>query len=264
MGEPSLNYAEYLQIERLLELQRPRSEPAEHDEMLFIVIHQVYELWFKELLHEIDKLKDDLSHGELFTAIAGFKRMRTIMKTLVGQLDILETMTPLSFSAFRDRLETASGFQSLQFRELEFVLGYKRPHVLQYIDPSWPGVERVQRRLLEPTLVDHFYDFLERRGVGVPGRVKQLRGKPSATQPDETVQRGLLALYRDAPEIAILLELMTDFDEGLQEWRYRHVKIVERTIGHKRGTGGSPGVEFLKKSLFRPVFPDLWAIRHEF
>ena len=262
-GSP-MNYAEYLQVERLLGLQRPRSEPAEHDEMLFIIIHQVYELWFKELLHEIDRLKGELSSGELFAAIAGFKRMRTVMKTLVGQLDILETMTPLSFAAFRDRLETASGFQSLQFRELEFALGYKRPHVLQYIDPSCPGVDRVQRRLLEPTLVDHFYDFLERRGVSVPERVKQQRGKPAPTQPDETVQRGLLGLYREQPEVAILLELMTDFDEGLQEWRYRHVKLVERTIGHKRGTGGSPGVEFLKRSLFLSVFPDLWAIRHEF
>ena len=263
MSAPPLNYASYLEIERLLDLQRPRSEPPEHDEMLFIVIHQVYELWFKVLLHEIDRLKLDLSAGDLYASIAAFKRMRTIMKTLVGQLDILETMTPLSFAAFRDRLETASGFQSLQFRELEFVLGYKRPHVLQYVDHAWPGVDRVERRLLEPTLVDHFYDFLQSRGVDVPQGVRELRGRPDATQPDAAVQAGLLRLYRDAPDVAILLELMTDFDEGLQEWRYRHVKVVERTIGAKRGTGGSPGVEFLKKSLFRPVFPDLWAIRHE-
>ena len=264
MSAPALNYSSYLEVERLLDLQRPRSVPPEHDEMLFIVVHQTYELWFKQLLHEIDRLKLDLSAGDLYRSIATFKRMRTIMKTLVGQLDILETMTPLSFAAFRDRLETASGFQSLQFRELEFVLGYKRPHVLQYVDRAWPGVERVERRLLEPTLVDHFHDFLETRGVDVPPSVKQLRGRPEATQPDPHVQAALLQLYHGAPDVAILLELMTDFDEGLQEWRYRHVKVVERTIGAKRGTGGSPGVEFLKKSLFRPVFPDLWAIRIEF
>jgi len=264
MSASSMNYSEYLEVEKLLDLQRPRSVPVEHDEMLFIVIHQVYELWFKQLLHEVDRLKQDLSQGDLYRGIASFKRMRTIMKTLVAQLDILETMTPLSFAAFRDRLETASGFQSLQFRELEFALGYKRPHVLQYIDPEWPRVEHVQRRLLEPTLVDHFYDFLETRGVAVPAHVKELRGRPEQSRPDEAVQAGLLRLYREAPDVAILLELMTDFDEGLQEWRYRHVKIVERTIGSKRGTGGSPGVEFLKKSLFLPVFPDLWAIRHEF
>jgi len=264
MSASEMNYSSYLQVEKLLDLQVPRSDPVEHDEMLFIIIHQVYELWFRQLLHEIDKVKQDLSGGELFGAIATFQRIRTIMKTLVGQLDILETMTPLSFSAFRSRLENASGFQSLQFREFEFVLGYKRPHVMQYVDPSWPGVDRVRRRLEEPSLVDHFYDFLEQRGVAIPDDIRRVRGKPQATQPSEGVQEALLKLYREAPEVAILFELMIDFDEGLQEWRYRHVKLVERTIGAKQGTGGSPGVEFLKKSLFKSVFPDLWAIRHEF
>jgi tryptophan 2,3-dioxygenase len=258
-----VNYSSYLELERLLSLQRPKSDPAEHDEMLFIVIHQVYELWFRQVLHEIDKVKADFSANRLFEAIATFKRINTILKTLVGQLDILETMTPLSFSAFRDRLDTASGFQSLQFRELEFVLGYKREEVLQYIDASWAGFDRVRRRLDEPSLIDHFYEFLEQRGVEIPQplREREPRG-PSVA--NATVQDGLLRLYHDAPDVAILLELMTDFDEGMQEWRYRHVKLVERTIGGKHGTGGSPGVEFLKKSLFRPIFPDLWAIRHRF
>jgi tryptophan 2,3-dioxygenase len=264
MSGSEINYSSYLQVEKLLDLQKPLSDPVEHDELLFIIIHQVYELWFRQMLHEIDKVKVDFSNGELFGAIATFQRLRTIMKTLVGQLDILETMTPLSFSAFRSRLESASGFQSQQFREFEFVLGYKRSHVMHYIDPEWPGVERAQRRLLEPTLVDHFYDFLELRGVDIPDETRQNRGKPIATQPSEPIQQALLRLYRNAPEVAILFELMIDFDEGLQEWRYRHVKLVERTIGSKRGTGGSPGVEFLKKSLFKSVFPDLWAIRHEF
>ena len=260
-SEP-LNYASYLELPRLLALQNPRSSPAEHDEMLFIVIHQVYELWFKELLHEIDKVKLDFSAGRLFEAIHTFKRMRTIMKTLVGQLDVLETMTPLSFSGFRSRLDSASGFQSVQFRELEFVLGYKRPDVMRYVDAAWPGADGVRRRLAEPSLIDHFYDFLSHRGVTIPAGLRAAE-PPGPTRPDKTVQRGLLRLYRTEPETAILLELMTDFDEGLQEWRYRHVKIVERTIGSKRGTGGSPGVAFLKKSLFLAVFPDLWAIRHE-
>ena len=264
MSESELNYSSYLQVEKLLDLQKSRSDPAEHDELLFIIIHQVYELWFRQMLHEIDKVKTDFSNGELFGPIATFQRVRTIMKTLVGQLDILETMTPRSFSAFRSRLDSASGFQSLQFREFEFVLGYKRPHVMQYIEPDWPGVDRVKRRLREPSVVDHFYDFLEHRGIEIPKEVKQNRGKPVSTQPSEAVQQGLLTLYQDAPEVAILFELMIDFDEGLQEWRYRHVKLVERTIGAKHGTGGSPGVEFLKKSLFKSIFPDLWAIRHKF
>src|SRR5437867_11990861 len=122
-----LTYARYLKLDRLLDLQQPQSSPPEHDETLFIVIHQVYELWFKLLLHEFGKIARDFSAGDLFGAIATFKRVRMVLKTLVAQIDILETMTPMSFLAFRSRLETASGFQSEQFRELEFLLGYKRP-----------------------------------------------------------------------------------------------------------------------------------------
>jgi tryptophan 2,3-dioxygenase len=257
-----VNYLSYLKVDSLLSLQEPQSDPAEHDEMLFIIIHQVYELWFRLLLHELDKVKQDFSNDRLHGAIATLTRVRNVLKTLVGQLDVLETMTPLSFSAFRDRLESASGFQSLQFRELEFVLGYKRPEMMKHVEPGGPGAERVERRLREPSLMDHFYEFLVRRGVAVPDGIRHPQ-PPRSTIPDEGVQQGLLRLYREAPDVAILLERMTDVDEGLQEWRYRHVKLVERTIGNKHGTGGSLGVEFLKRSLFQPVFPDLWAIRHE-
>ncbi|HEX4824751.1 MAG TPA: tryptophan 2,3-dioxygenase family protein [Candidatus Polarisedimenticolaceae bacterium] len=255
---PELTYASYLHIERLLDLQEPRSTPAEHDEMLFIVIHQVFELWFKEMLHEIEKAKADFSAGDTFGAIHTFKRLRTIMKTLVGQLDILETMTPMSFSAFRDRLDTASGFQSFQFRELEFVLGLKRPEMLRFA-ASPHARALLEARLQAPSLIDHFYEFLERHGVAIPS---SQRGN-DAHPPSLEIQSGLLHLYKTRPELAILFESMTDLDEGFQEWKYRHVKLVERTIGNKKGTGGSLGVEFLKQSLFRPVFPDLWAIRHE-
>jgi tryptophan 2,3-dioxygenase len=183
-----------------------------------------------------------------------------ILKTLVGQLDILETMTPLSFSSFRDRLDTASGFQSVQFRELEFLLGYKRAEMMKFLKPEFYGYDRLKRRLEEPSLIHHFYELLEQRGETIPA---DLRGDPSEpNHPNEQIQEVLLRLYKQSPELAILFEMMTDVDEGMQEWRYRHVKLVERTIGSKRGTGGSPGVEFLKKSLFNPIFPDLWAIRH--
>ena len=158
-----LTYARYLKIEALLALQEPQSEPAEHDETLFIVIHQVYELWFKLLLHECDKICRDFSAGDLFGAIATFKRTRMVLKTLVGQLDILETMSPMSFLTFRSRLETASGFQSAQFRELEFLLGYKRPDMLQYQPAGDPSRARLERRLQAPSLFDHFYNFA--RGV---------------------------------------------------------------------------------------------------
>lgn len=256
-----LTYSSYLKLDELLALQSVRSDPPEHDELLFIIIHQTYELWFKLLLHEVDKIGRDFTAGRLHAAIATFKRARTVMKTLVGQLDVLETMTPMSFTSFRDRLETSSGFQSSQFREMEYLLGFKRPEMLKYCDPDSAGYRAVVARLDAPSLIDHFYDFLALRGVDIPEtlRAKEVR---TSTQPDEAVQEGIFNLYRTDPEVAILFELMTDFDEGLQEWRYRHVKLVERTIGNKHGTGGSLGVEFLKKSLFQPIFPDIWAIRH--
>jgi tryptophan 2,3-dioxygenase len=258
----ALTYSKYLQLPELLTLQQPQSHPPEHDEMLFIIIHQTYELWFRQLLHELDKVKADFSNGDLYGAIHTIHRCRTVMKTIVGQLDILETMTPMSFASFRDRLDTASGFQSTQFREVEFLLGYKRTGVLKYLPTDSQAHVTVDKRLHEPSLVDHFYDFLERCGVSIPDDLR----KRDVTEPaiaNEHVQEELLRLYKTRPDLVILLELMMDFDEGLQEWRYRHVKVVERTIGSKHGTGGSPGVEFLKKSLFMPVFADLWAIRHK-
>jgi tryptophan 2,3-dioxygenase len=256
-----LTYAEYLRLDELLALQKPRSEPEEHDELLFIVVHQAYELWFKLMLHELDRIKEELSAGRLYPAISTFKRVRTIMKVMVEQIDIVETLTPMSFGSFRDRLEHASGFQSSQFRELEFVLGYKRADMLRYQRAGTPAYDRLVRRLNEPSVVDAFYSFLERYEVTIPEALRQ-RDRTLPTVADSTVEEGLLRLYKTRPDLEILFELMTDFDEGFQEWRYRHIKLVERSIGSKHGTGGSLGVEFLKRSLFHPIFPDLWAIRH--
>jgi tryptophan 2,3-dioxygenase len=258
----ALTYADYLHLDELLTLQRPRSRPPEHDETLFIVVHQAYELWFKLQLHELEKVKRDFDAGDLYGAIATFKRVRTVMKVMVEQVDVVETLTPMSFNSFRDRLEHASGFQSSQFREFEFLLGYKRADMLRYQTPGTPAYEALQRRLREPSVVDAFYNFLEKEGVAIP---EQLRAR-DVTLPavaDAQVEEGLLRLYKTRPDLEILFELMTDFDEGFQEWRYRHIKLVERSIGSKRGTGGSLGVEFLKRSLFHPIFPDLWAIRHK-
>jgi tryptophan 2,3-dioxygenase len=258
----SLTYASYLNLDQLLALQVPRSSPPEHDEMVFIVSHQAYELWFKLQLHELEKIRDDFRNKRLYEAIATLKRVRTIMKVMVEQIDILETLTPMSFSSFRDRLETASGFQSSQFREFEFLLGYKRADMLRYQTEHTPAYAQLQRRLREPSVVDGFYDFLEQHGVAIPPTLRQ-RDLALPTEANEAVQEGVLRLYRTQPDLQILFELMTDFDEGFQEWRYRHIKLVERSIGSKKGTGGSLGVEFLKKSLFLPIFPDLWAIRHK-
>src|SRR4051795_6539588 len=207
---PPLTYANYLDLEKLLTLQNPRSTPAEHDEMLFIIIHQTYELWFKQLLHEFEKIKADFSGGDLFGAIHSFKRVRTIMKTLVGQIDILETMTPSSFSSFRDRLETASGFQSVQFREFEFVLGYKRKSALAHVKPGFPGAEKLHARVGERSVIDHFYDFLVTRGAAVPPELKS-RDLTQPNEPNEQAQNEILRLYKECPECSILFELMTDF-----------------------------------------------------
>src|SRR5436853_2930857 len=207
---PPLTYASYLDLEKLLTLQKPRSTPAEHDEMLFIIIHQTYELWFKQLLHEFERIKRDFSAGDLFGAIHSFKRTRTITKTLVGQIDILETMTPSSFSSFRDRLETASGFQSVQFRELEFLLGYKRSSALAHVKPDFPGADRLRQRLQQRTVIDHFYEFLQSRGATIPADLKN-RDLSQRNGPNELVQKEILRLYKSLPEVSILFELLTDF-----------------------------------------------------
>lgn len=254
-----LTYTRYLALDDLLSLQRPRSE-GDHDEMLFIVIHQVYELWFKQTLHELDHLKLVLQKQDTGASLATLRRVLTIFKTLVAQVDVLETMTPISFSSFRDRLETASGFQSCQFRELEFLLGHKRPAAMKHCREGSVEWNRLQRRFEEPSVWDEFLHFLARAGHDIPA--DQLRR--DVTTPIEgcaEVQKILLVIYREDSLLDQICERLVDLDEGMQEWRYRHVKMVERTIGIKRGTGGSSGVDYLKESLFRPLFPDLWAIR---
>lgn len=258
-----LTYATYLQLERLLNLQQPRSTPPEHDETLFIVIHQVYELWFKQILHELDLAGVRFRAGDLWGVAHVLKRVRMILKTLVGQIDILETMTPSSFVSFRDRLDTSSGFQSTQFRELEFRLGIKRPKVLQYLPEGLWGREAALARYEAPSLVDDFHAFLQALGFVVPEKLATGEN-PGRYEGDERLQDLLLQAHHERPELDMLFETLLDIDEGLQEWRYRHVQLVRRTIGNKHGTGGSPGVKYLERSLFEPAFPDLWAIRHRF
>ena len=253
-------YSTYLKVEELLSLQQPVSERPEHDEMLFIVIHQVYELWFKQVLHELDHLQASLIEGELSTAMATFKRVLKILKTLVAQVDVLETMTPVQFSSFRDRLDQASGFQSAQFREVEFVLGHRRRAMLDHMPEGSAERARLERRSAEPSLWVTFLSHLASRGYDVPPEALEAASATSVGE-NEGVQSILIDIYRNDPVSRELCELMVDFDEGLQEWRYRHVKMVERTIGTKQGTGGSPGAEYLRTTLFRPLFPDLWAIR---
>ena len=263
-----VTYASYLRISELLSLQQCRSvdpdtgEP-EHDETLFIVIHQVYELWFKQVLHELDALCGHLDADAPSKGAHQLKRVLKILKTLVAQLDVLETMTPLEFASFRPFLESASGFQSAQFRELELLLGQFDASTLDLVDHE-PGVRRrLERRLREPTVWDAFVRFLARRGFDIPTAALE-RDVSLPNEPSEGVQATLLEIYRSEPALLEICELLTDFDEGLMEWRYRHVMMVQRTIGTKRGTGGSDGAAYLRATIMRPAFPDLWAIRESF
>lgn len=267
MSQAAINYTSYLALDQILKAQHPRSgiqngvahgEP-EHDEMLFIVIHQVYELWFKQLLHELDYAQNLLHHNQLAKAQHTLHRMLTILKTIVSQIDILETMTPLEFSSFRSYLESSSGFQSIQFREMEFALGYKRESILNNFPKDMPAVQRLQQRYTEPSLWDAFLYLLQNNGYAVPQEQYE-RDVTKSLEPCPQIQELLLNIYRTDPSIAQLCECLVDLDEGLQEWRYRHVKMVERTIGTKMGTGGSAGVAYLQSTL-QPLFPDLWIIR---
>jgi tryptophan 2,3-dioxygenase len=254
------SYGDYLRIDDLLTLQRPRSSGPEHDEMLFIIIHQVYELWFKELLHEIDRVMHLLESDESHRAQHTLKRVLTILKVMVAQLDILETMTPLEFLSFRERLDAASGFQSDQFRQIEFVLGVKSLGAFQRFADGTRARTALERRYKAPTLWDAFLRYLARERYEVP-HAQLERAVERPIEPSDDIQQLLIELYRRDPKNAELCERLVDLDEGVQEWRYRHVKMVERTIGGKRGTGGSTGAEYLRETLGRPVFPDLWAIR---
>ena len=264
MTKAAVTYSTYLAIDELLASQRPRSTGPdgrpEHDELLFIVIHQVYELWFKQLLHELAEVQRALEAGDTDTTLHLLNRVLKILKTLVAQVDVLETMTPLQFLSFRDRLESASGFQSAQFREVEAVLGKREASAAAAQPEGSAARARIEAAQSRRSVWGSFLLFLAARGHVLAADVLA-RDVTLPPAPDERVQDVLITVYRGDPDGSLVAERLVDLDEGFQEWRYRHVKMVERTIGTKRGTGGSAGVEYLRRTLFQPVFPDLWEIR---
>ena len=259
--DSALTYTSYLQVEELLQLQKPLSDGPEHDELLFIIIHQTYELWFKQLLHEFEAAAKALEAGNSHYALAILGRIRTIMKVCVTQVDILETMTPLQFNAFRGYLASSSGFQSSQFRKVEAILGRRDSKMAGHLPPD------MQSEIAEITsrnsIWDSFLIYVSGRGFKIPNSVLE-RSPSIAYESNSEVQDALLELHRNDAEAAMVSERLIDIDEGIQEWRYRHVKMVERTIGAKMGTGGSSGVQYLASTLFNPVFKDLWEIRSRF
>lgn len=259
--EKALNYSSYLKIDELLKLQEPLSEGPEHDELLFIIIHQTYELWFKQLIHEFRALQPSLETGDTHRSLALLGRIRTILKICVEQIDILETMTPLQFNSFRDRLGASSGFQSAQFREVEAILGRRDVRAASHL--LLEDRKRVEAWMRAPSLWDSVLRYMVQRGFAVPASLIE-RDHSQPYTPNSEVQDLLIRLHKEDPEAALVFERLVDIDEGLQEWRYRHVKMVERTIGHKTGTGGSTGADYLRSTIFRPTFEDLWEIRTRF
>ena len=218
--------------------------------MLFIIIHQVYELWFKQLLHELQAVMRALDANELLQVAKHFRRIHTIQRLLEQQIDVLETMTPQEFNAFRDNLNPASGFQSIQFREMEFACGVRRTETLKYIETSPEHRARLERRLSEPSLYDKVKALLRRRGF--------------ATETPEDLVQTYQAIYENPAanyDLYLLLEDLIEFDERFLLWRGRHVRMVERMIGAKRGTGGSLGAAYLATTLEHRFFPELWEMR---
>jgi tryptophan 2,3-dioxygenase len=245
-----LTYSSYLKVEELLDLQRRLSRPEHHDEMLFIIIHQVYELWFKQLLHELDATIEALDRDELLRVSKYFRRIHTIQRLLESQVDILETMTPQEFNTFRDNLNPASGFQSIQFREIEFLSGVRRTETLAHIQMDDAQRARLDARLAAPSLYDHVKVLLARRGF--------------ASEAGAPLIESLRTIYTNADDhydLYLLLEDLIEFDERFLLWRGRHVRMVERMIGQRTGTGGSSGAKYLQGTLESRFFPELWEVR---
>ena len=259
--DQALNYSNYLKVEELLSLQQPLSDGPEHDELLFIVIHQTYELWFKELIHEFAASQHSLEAGDTHRALSILGRIRTILKICVAQIDILETMTPLQFNSFRSRLGESSGFQSAQFREVEAILGRRDKRAAAHLLPR--DKERVEHWMSARSLWDSVLRYIVSRGYGIPEEILN-RDVTLAYESHPEVLKVLIEIHKSDPEAGLVFERLVDIDEGLQEWRYRHVKMVERTIGRKTGTGGSTGADYLRQTLFTPIFSDLWEIRNNF
>lgn len=258
----ALSYQNYLKIDELLSLQELKSPGKEHDETLFIIIHQTYELWFKQILHELTALTSALKNGNSWQSAKTLRRILTILKTLVSQVDILETMTPLSFNSFRYFLEHASGFQSVQFREIEILCGFHSPLLHRVMEQDGSAKSIIQQRLNSEDIHKALAIYLQKQGFDAPTPTK-IREKGLVYDESKELQSVLIQALRENEEVALILDLFVDLDEGFMEWRYRHVKLVQRTIGFKSGTGGSDGSGYLSKTLNQHFFPDLWAIRSD-
>lgn len=262
-GTSDLTYETYLKIRDILGMQVHQSSPEHHDELLFIVIHQTYELWFKLVLHELDKAKELLQNKNLLSANHFMKRVVEIFRLLVPQIHILETMTPQDFLEFRTRLGPASGFQSLQFREIEFVSGLKDERYFQFLKNIEDAETRLRKRLNEPDLPTVYLEMLKGMGFKLPDNVTRAHLIDNDADMEKVIQ-ALRPIYKkpyDNLELYILTESLVDFDQYLGLWRDHHVRVVERIIGMKMGTGGSSGNQYLRSTTSKQCFPFLWRVR---
>jgi len=259
-----LNYNSYLKIPELLDLQRPISEPAHHDEMFFIIIHQSFELWFKEILHETDLLVAFFREGRISRVLKVLKRIHAILGLLVRKIELLNTLTPVEFAGFRERLRPASGFQSVQFREIEFAFGLREEFFFRFFQDDPFALERLRGRFEAPSVRDEFLAALAADGFPVPSEVLERKGGRAHRVSSELVET-LYRIYTQPGEQyhwTLVFEALLDLDTLFSKWRAVHVLMVARTIGRKSGTGGSEGVKFLETRLDLRFFPELWEVRN--
>jgi tryptophan 2,3-dioxygenase len=262
---PPLSYNKYLRVQDLINLQDCLSTPAHHDELLFITVHQAYELWFKQILHELDAAILLMEEDRVPAATRALRRVVEIEKLLVKQIHILESMTPISFLAFRDQLNPASGFQSMQFREIELSSGLKDKSIVREFSNDEFAFKRLQARMANPSLADCFYRVLQRRGLNAPLSAPATDADPAQQKKayDERTRAVLEVLthFEERYEEFQLAEALLEHDEYFSLWRSHHIKMVERMVGAKRGTGGSEGIGYLKTTLDKKFFPELWEAR---
>ncbi|HEV7472690.1 MAG TPA: tryptophan 2,3-dioxygenase family protein [Pyrinomonadaceae bacterium] len=258
-----LSYNKYLRVADLIGLQDCRSDPKHHDELLFITIHQAYELWFKQILHEIDAATALMGDDHLAAAARTMRRVVEIEKLLVSQIHILESMTPINFLGFRDQLNPASGFQSMQFREIEFASGIKHESLLREFRNDEFAYARLQKRFAAPGLGDALFAALRRRGLDAPSDNGAIDETEQAKRYGKRTQAvlELLTHFEERYEEFQLAEALLEHDEYFSLWRSHHIKMVERMVGTKRGTGGSEGVGYLRTTLDKKFFPELWEAR---